>query len=156
MIFFKKKAKLLEPGTPAPDFQVQDHHGESLRKADLAGRRVLMWFYPKADTRGCTIEGKGFCAGAAELADDLVVLGVSFDTVAENRAFAEKYAFPYRLLCDTDRTLSLAYGATVSAKAKYPDRISYVIDRDGMIEWAEKVSDIEAHVPAALARLKGA
>jgi peroxiredoxin Q/BCP len=51
MIFFKK-AKLLQPGTPAPDFEVQDHHGATVRLSDLRGKRVLMWFYPKASTPG--------------------------------------------------------------------------------------------------------
>ena len=52
MGLFKKKPALLEPGSPAPDFEVQDHHGETRRLADFAGKRVLLWFYPKADTPG--------------------------------------------------------------------------------------------------------
>jgi peroxiredoxin Q/BCP len=63
----------------------------------------------------------------------LEVLGVSFDTEEENRAFAEKFDFPYRLLCDVDRTLGLAYGAADSPDAQYAKRISYVIGEDGSV-----------------------
>jgi len=84
-----------------------------------------------------------------------VIVGVSFDAVADNCAFAEKYGFPYQLLCDTDQSMSKAYGACADKGAKYPERITYVIDKGGTIVWAEKVTDIDAHVPAALAQLAG-
>ena len=84
------------------------------------------------------------------------MLGVSFDTEAENKAFAEKFDFSYPLLCDTSRAMGMAYGACVKADAKYPERITYVIDADGTIDYAEKVSDIEAHVHAAIAHLNDA
>lgn len=85
-----------------------------------------------------------------------MILGVSFDTVEKNRAFAEKHGFPYRLLCDTTRALGLAYGAAKDADAGYPDRITYLIDAEGRIEWAVAVKDIGAHVDEAVQRLAGA
>ncbi|MFT7464192.1 MAG: peroxiredoxin Q/BCP [Pseudohongiellaceae bacterium] len=84
-----------------------------------------------------------------------MIVGVSFDEVADNCAFAEKYGFPYQLLCDTDRSMSMAYGACAKADAKYPGRVTYVIDKNGKIEWAETVTDIDAHVQTALAQLSG-
>jgi len=66
-------------------------------------------------------------------AKGLTVLGASFDSVDENKAFAEKFDFPYSLLCDTDKSLAIAYGAAADASAKYPNRISYVIGEDGAI-----------------------
>ena len=81
------------------------------------------------------------------------MVGASFDSEAENKAFAEGQCFGFPLLCDTSRAMGLAYGACAKADAKYPDRITYVIDADGVVEWAEKVTDIEAHINAALARL---
>jgi peroxiredoxin Q/BCP len=84
-----------------------------------------------------------------------VILGASFDTPAENKAFAEKYGFDYPLLCDTTRALGLAYGACKDAGAKYADRITYIIDADGTIESAEKVKDISAHVESAVHQLCG-
>ncbi len=81
------------------------------------------------------------------------VMGVSFDSVEENKAFAQKFDFNFPLLCDTLRTMGMAYGAAASADAKYPERITYIIAADGTIEWANKVDDIEAHVHAAIAHL---
>jgi peroxiredoxin Q/BCP len=75
----------------------------------------------------------------------VAVLGASFDTVAENAAFAEKFSFPYPLLCDTGRTLGLAYGACDSARDEYPRRISYVIGPDGVIRHAFPKVDPKTH-----------
>lgn len=99
------------------------------------------------------MQGKGLRDRVPQLADDQLIVGVSFDAVADNCAFAQKYEFPYQLLCDTERSMGLAYGACAAADAEYPERITYVIGKDGTIEWAEKVADIEAHIHAALAHL---
>jgi thioredoxin-dependent peroxiredoxin len=78
---------------------------------------------------------------------------VSFDTPAKNKAFAEAQQFPFPLLCDTDKSMSIAYRACRSRRALFPDRITYIIDAQGRIESAERVSDIAAHVESATARL---
>jgi len=78
------------------------------------------------------------------------VLGISFDGVEENRAFAEKFAFPYPLLCDTDRSIGLAYGACDSADAGYAARISYLIGPDGRISKAYEKVDPSAHADQVL------
>lgn len=83
----------------------------------------------------------------------MLIVGVSFDGVDKNRAFAEAQGFPFPLLCDTDKAMSKAYGAAKGRASLFPDRITYVIDEHGKIEWAEKVADIDAHVPAAIAHL---
>jgi peroxiredoxin Q/BCP len=153
-MFWKKKAKLLAAGAKAPDFAVQDHLGNSVTLAGLRGRRVLLYWYPKADTPGCTAESCGFRDRHAQITDVGAIYGVSFDTPAANKAFAEKYKLPFPLLCDTTKEMSLAFGACADEDAKYPDRVTYVIAADGMIESAEKVNDIAAHVDAAVARLR--
>lgn len=79
---------------------------------------------------------------------------MSFDTPAENKAFAEKFSFPYPLLCDTTKEMSQAWGTAKDDKAGYPDRVTYIVDTDGTIEYAEKVGDIEAHIEAAIAHFK--
>ncbi len=78
---------------------------------------------------------------------------MSFDTPDENKAFAEKFKLPFPLLCDTTRAMSLAFGACADEGAQHPDRVTVVMAADGTIEYAEKVTDIEAHVDAAIARL---
>ncbi len=81
-----------------------------------------------------------------------MILGASFDTVEENRAFAEKFDFPYRLLCDTERTLGRAYGATASDEGN-PARISYLIGPDGIITHVWKVANAADHPQEVLAAL---
>lgn len=126
----------MKVGDPAPAFSVSDHTGATRTLSDFAGKRVVLWFYPKADTPGCSREGCGFRDLYAEFqAKGAEVLGVSYDTPAENAAFVEKYGFPYPLLCDTDQLIAKAYGA-YSADQGYPQRNTYVIDGEGKLEQA--------------------
>ncbi len=83
-------------------------------------------------------------------ARNLEVLGISFDSVGENRAFAEKFDFPYKLLCDVDRAVGLAYGAADSADAEYAKRISYVIDEEGRIQLAYPKVKPDVHLDQIL------
>jgi len=83
----------------------------------------------------------------------LQVLGISFDTVEENRAFAEKFEFRYRLLCDVDRSVGIAYGAADDPGATYAKRISYVIDEDGRILHAYAKVDPNTHLDEVLGDL---
>ncbi len=144
--------RMLEIGTPAPEFRAEAHDGSVVNLSGLRGRKVVLWFYPKADTPGCTIEGKGFCASHDELAaKGVAILGVSFDDRAANAAFAEKFGFPYPLLCDTDRRIGMAYGACDSASAKHARRITYVIDEGGIVRHAFAKVDPPAHTAEILA-----
>lgn len=83
------------------------------------------------------------------------MLGVSFDTVAENRAFAEKFSFPFRLLCDTDRAMGVAYGAADSPDAEYAKRISYVLDEEGRVLLAYPKVNPGEHLDQVLGDLSG-
>lgn len=85
----------------------------------------------------------------------LEVFGVSFDTVQENRAFAEKFSFPFRLLCDTERVLGLAYGAADAPDAGYAKRISYVIDEEGRVLLAYPKVKPDQHLEQVLGDLSG-
>jgi peroxiredoxin Q/BCP len=83
----------------------------------------------------------------------LVVLGISFDSIEDNRAFAEKFGFPFRLLCDVDRSVGMAYGAADSPETGYAKRISYVIGEDGRILLAYPKVDPKAHLDQVLGDL---
>jgi peroxiredoxin Q/BCP len=145
---------LLAPGTPAPEFSVLSHDGRTVTLSGLRGRKVLLWFYPKADTPGCTVEGKGLCSTSDRFdARGVVILGVSFDGAAANKAFAEKFGFPYALLCDTERKLGVAYGACDSPSAGHARRISYLIDENGIIQHAFAKVDPATHAEDVLALL---
>jgi thioredoxin-dependent peroxiredoxin len=140
---------MIEPGQPAPDFVARDHNGNTVRLSSLLGRRVILWFYPEADTPGCTKEGCNFRELKPKFDDKGVeILGISFDAVPKNAAFAQKFAFNFRLLSDTDQSIGRAYGATREDSATRPKRVSYLIGKDGRVEKTygfDKKMDAEAH-----------
>ncbi|HYP25983.1 MAG TPA: peroxiredoxin [Blastocatellia bacterium] len=145
---------MLQVGDPAPDFTARAHTGEDVSLRDLRGKNVVLWFYPKADTPGCTAEGCGFRDRIESYSGKNVeILGVSFDTEEENRAFAEKFNFPYRLLCDTDRKVGVAYGAADDPSAQYARRITYVIDPEGRISKAVGQVNAREHPEQLLGEL---
>jgi thioredoxin-dependent peroxiredoxin len=145
---------MLKVGDQAPDFTVKSHTGEDISLSDFKGRRVVLWFYPKADTPGCTAEGCGFRDRQPIYAEkNTQILGVSFDTVEENKAFAEKFGFTFPLLCDTEREIGLAYGACDAKDAGYAKRISYVIDEEGRIAQAHEQVNAREHPEELLATI---
>jgi|TARA_B110000914_G_scaffold29340_1_gene22035 peroxiredoxin Q/BCP len=137
---------MLEKGTKAPSFSVKDHNGNTVSLADFAGKKIVLWFYPKADTPGCTIEGKGFRDDYEKFTEkNTVILGVSLDNETDNKAFAEKFNFPYPLLCDVNHEIALAYKAVKGPQDEYASRISYVIDANGNILEAISQVDTKTH-----------
>lgn len=147
---------MLRVGEPAPDFTLSDHRGHSFRLSEHRGRKVLIWFFPEAGTPGCTTEGRGF-RDAAEYFNDanIDVVGVSFDTVEDNAAFADKERFAFPLLSDCDRATALAYGACADRRARYADRVSFVIDERGRVERVYDQVDPRDHPARVLADLLG-
>ncbi len=103
-------AKLKE-GDKAPDFTVRDGEGQTVRLKDLRGKKVVLYFYPKDDTPGCTKEACSFRDSFAKFKKrDIEVLGVSLDSEARHKKFAQKYDLPFRLLADTDRAIAEGFG----------------------------------------------
>ncbi len=122
----------LTPGTVAPAFQTIDSQGRPVSLADFAGKRVILYFYPKDDTPGCTKEACGFRDRYETYQEkDLVVLGVSRDDQASHQAFREKYQLPFPLLVDTDGAITKAYDVDGGG---YSKRVTYVISPQGQIE----------------------
>jgi peroxiredoxin Q/BCP len=151
---FGTMPKLLPVGSKAPPFSVQDHEGHTVTSESLAGQRFVLWFFPKADTPGCTRQGCGFRDQSPGYQQRGVkVLGVSFDTMPDNRLFVKKFSFPFPLLCDTKREMGLAYKACDSAVDPYPNRITYVIGPDGTIEQALETKDPGGQAAALLESL---
>ena len=145
---------MLETGTKAPGFSVRDHNGNTVSLDDFIGQKVVLWFYPKADTPGCTMEGKGFRDDYAKFAEkNTVILGVSLDNELDNKTFAEKFNFPYPLLCDLNHELALAYHAAKGPEDKYASRITYVIGEDGNILEAISQVDTNTHSGDICSRL---
>ena len=145
---------ILQTGDVAPDFLVKDHLNRDTSIRQFRGKRVVLFFYPRADTPGCTIESCGFKDLYPQFEErGITVLGCSFDTVDENAAFAEKFDLPYPLLCDVDREIGLAYGACDEPNAGYADRITYVIDEDGFISQAFSHVETRTHPAKVLEAL---
>jgi thioredoxin-dependent peroxiredoxin len=102
----------LKPGVSAPTFTLPDQDGRLVSLSDYRGRRVVVYFYPKDDTRGCTIEACGFNDALQGFADaDIDVLGVSADDSDSHQRFREKFGLRFRLLTDADVSVATAYGA---------------------------------------------
>ena len=145
---------MLQPGTDAPDFSVNDHNGNTINLKDYRGKKVVIWFYPKTDTPGCTMEGQGFRDDIKSFEDkNIQIFGVSLDNEADNKAFAEKFSFPYPLLCDVNREIALEYQAVNSAEDNYAARITYVIGEDGKILESIESVDTKTHSKDLCSRL---
>ncbi len=133
---------MLAPGDSAPDFSLPDQDGKTHALADYRGRRVLLYFYPKDDTPGCTTEACAIRDAFASFEDGgIAVLGISADSAARHRKFADKYALPFPLLSDPKHATIERYGAWQEKRMMGRTymgiaRISYLIGPDGLIERA--------------------
>jgi peroxiredoxin Q/BCP len=130
---------MIEPGQTAPDFTLPDQHDDPVTLSQLRGKTVVLYFYPKADTPGCTAQACGVRDHSTEYdAAGAVVLGVSRDPVSRLRAFAEKYELAFPLLADEDHAVAEAYGVWVE-KSMYGrkffgnERTTFVIDAEGVV-----------------------
>jgi peroxiredoxin Q/BCP len=126
-------------GDKAPEFELLNQDGETVKMSDFAGQTVVLYFYPKADTPGCTIQACGIRDRSGEYEQaGAVVLGVSPDQPKELRKFADKFDLPFTLLSDPDHSLAEAYEVWVE-KNRYGrtyfgnERTTFVIDGDGKI-----------------------
>ncbi len=139
----------LSEGTVAPDFTVKDTIGETVKLSDFRGKIVVLYFYPKDDTPGCTKEAQGFRDAYAEYqGKDIVVLGVSMDDEASHKQFTEKYGLPFKLLADTDGAITKAYDVEGGGYAK---RVTYIIDAEGKISKVFDKVNTESHAKDILA-----
>jgi thioredoxin-dependent peroxiredoxin len=129
----------LEPGSEAPSFTLEDQHGGKVSLGDFRGRRVLLYFYPKADTSGCTAQSCSVRDAREELKELSVdVVGISPDPPDRQRRFDEKYELGFPLLADTDHAVAEAYGVWGErsfAGKRYMGilRSSFLIDEEGRI-----------------------
>ena len=143
-------ADWIEEGAKAPDFTLVTHEVAKLKLSSLRGAPVVLYFYPKDDTPGCTKEACGFRDAYEELlARDTEVIGVSYDSAASHGAFAEKHRLPFPLLPDTDRSLAKAYGADsfFGSLLNMSSRVTFLIGKDGKIAGVfRSLTNIDHHV----------
>lgn len=141
----------LAVGTDAPAFTAKDTNGNTVSLSDFAGKTVVLYFYPKDDTPGCTKQACSFRDAQTDYqGKDIVVLGVSADDEASHQKFTEKYSLNFPLLADTDQTLIKSYDVDGGGRAK---RVTYVIDPDGKITHVDDSVNTGSHASDVLAAL---
>ena len=149
-------ASKLKEGDKAPDFTVNDAEGNLVRLKDLRGKNVALYFYPKDDTPGCTKEACSFRDSFAKFRKrGIEVLGVSLDNEKSHQKFIKKFGLPFRLLADTERRISNAYGTYGEKKfmgRKYlgVHRMTFLIDEQGKIKKIFSKVKPEAHAEEVL------
>lgn len=155
----KEPVLSLKPGDPAPAFSAIATDGSTIRLADLKGHPVILYFYPKDDTPGCTKEACAFRdAYAALKKKGAVVLGVSADSVKAHIKFTEKFKLPFSLLADEDKAIVKAYGAWgeksfMGRKYEGIHRVTFLIGADGRIQHVWPKVKPEEHAAEVLAAL---
>ena len=143
-------------GREAPDFTLAADGGDSVTLSNLRGKKVVLYFYPKDDTPGCTKEACGFRDALPDFSKvDAVVLGVSKDSVAKHDKFKAKYDLPFTLLSDAEGEVCAAYGTWVE-KSMYGrtymgiDRSTFLIDEEGQLRAEWRKVKVPGHVEAVL------
>ena len=125
-----------QPGSPFPDFSLPNQDGKTTQLSDFAGHWLVVYFYPKDDTPGCTIQGKAFTASKSDFdAAGIKLVGVSADDPASHKNFCTKFAFTIELLADTNSTLmkTLGLGQSEWKGMKFWERTTFVVDPKGTI-----------------------
>lgn len=145
------------PGRPAPDFELPDQNGATVRLSQFRGKcPVVIFFYPKDDTTGCTKEACGFRDNFPQFeAQGAEVLGISSDDIASHGRFAAKFDLPFRLLSDPKGKVRKLYGASGLFGGLVPGRVTFVIDREGTVRHVFcSQARFQQHVIEALSALK--
>ena len=154
-------AEELNVGDKAPAFSLKTENGHRVSLNSLKGKQVVLYFYPKDDTPGCTKEACGFRDSITPIGKaDAVVLGVSMDDADSHARFIKKYGLPFSLLCDEDGTVSKAYGV-YKKKNLYGriywgiERSTFIIDETGRLKAIFRKVKVDGHVADVRAALKG-
>ena len=151
---------LIDPGKKAPAFQLKDQHGKTHRLSDYAGRHVILYFYPKDDTPGCTQESCDFQSALPQLQRrDAAVLGISILDEASKSKFASKHGLTFPLLADADHEIAEKYGVW-QKKSRYGRsymgivRTTYLIGPDGKVVERWDNVKVDGHVDAVAAAIQ--
>jgi len=148
---------MIKEGDTAPDFSTRDAQGSPVKLSDYRGQNVVLYFYPKDDTPGCTKQACSFRdANTTYEQEGIKVLGVSLDDEQSHQAFAQKFNLPFTLLADTEHSVADAYG--VYGEQTYGDkkfmgvaRKTFLIDEEGRIKKVFDKVNVEAHADDVLA-----
>lgn len=143
----------VEEGSSAPDFTLEDDAGETVSLSDFRGRPVVVFFYPRSDTPGCTKQARGIRDSYGEFEErGITVVGISSDNVAAQARFKSKYGLPFTLLADPERQAGEAYGVTREGRTSFA-RSTFVIDGDGKVVKVMPKVNPATHADEVLAAL---
>lgn len=151
---------MLQQGTKAPDFTLNDKDGNAVSLSDFSGKKIVLYFYPKDNTPGCSRQACAFAAAYADFCrDDIVVIGISKDSEASHRRFAERYNLPFIILSDPELIAIKAYDVWQEKKlygkvSMGVVRTTYIIDENGMIEKVMEKVKPDTNAAEILAYLK--
>jgi thioredoxin-dependent peroxiredoxin len=151
---------MVQDGKAAPEFELPTGDGTSVKLTKLRGKTVVLYFYPKDDTSGCTVEAKDFTSLAQEFkAAGAEVIGISPDSVASHQKFANKHGLDVRLAADEDKVVATTYGVWVEKSMygrKYMgvERSTFLIDKAGKVVQSWRKVKIPGHADAVLAAVK--
>jgi peroxiredoxin Q/BCP len=151
---------MVEDGDKAPDFELPTESGDTIKLSKLKGMQVVVYFYPKDDTSGCTAEAKDFTRLAADFKKAGVeVIGISPDSPESHQKFAKKYDLEVRLAADTDKAVAMAYGVWVEKSMygrKYMgvERSTFLIDKAGRVARSWRKVKVTGHADEVLAAAK--
>ena len=129
----------LQKGDKAPEFTLPNSEGESVSLSDFKGKQIVLWFFPKANTPGWSIEGQGFRDEFKNFTEqNIEIIGVSADTIAKQKKFCDKYDFPFNMICDETHSMLESYGVWGLKKFMGREymgisRVTYIIDSNGVI-----------------------
>jgi peroxiredoxin Q/BCP len=147
---------MVETGKPAPDFTLVDQHGNKVTLSKLKGSPIVLYFYPKDDTPGCTKEACAFRDAFTDYQEaGAKILGVSPDAVASHAKFVKKYELPFPLLADTDHTVCELFGvwkekSMYGKKHMGVERTTFLIDGKGIVRQIFPKVKVDGHSPAVL------
>ncbi|OGR79441.1 MAG: alkyl hydroperoxide reductase [Elusimicrobia bacterium RIFCSPLOWO2_02_FULL_39_32] len=154
-------AEELKEGDAAPDFELKDQDGKSVKLSDFKEKKVVLYFYPKDDTPGCTKEACSFRDHVGAFNDqDAVILGVSLDKADSHKKFISKFQLNFPLLCDEEAKVSKLFGV-YKKKNLYArlfwgiERTTFVIDEQGKLKKVFRKVKVDGHTEEVLAALKG-
>ena len=149
---------MLDVGVRIPSFTLPDQEGRLFSSESLQGRWCLLWWYPKAGTPGCTVEGQELRDHAKEFeAIHCAIVGLSFDMPEDNYMWAQEQGFDFPLLSDIDHAIARRFEVERDADDQYADfplRVSYLVDPYGIIRKTYAVSGVATHATAVLATLR--
>jgi peroxiredoxin Q/BCP len=145
----------LSVGDTAPTFTVKDTNGNTITLSDYAGKPVVLYFYPKDDTPGCTKEACSFRDNYEQyLSKGITVFGVSLDDETSHKAFADKFSLPFPLLADVDGAIAKAYDVLGDYNGTpYAQRVTYIIGPDGTISQVYTTVKTDTHATDILAEI---